>query len=152
MFNSYIGRMEWDRVIHLMMDMLPERAEEFNEKGKVNDMQSLLNLGRSGISGVLWSYTNKYVAQYLSYERFDEGDLVIKCADYSGKLAVHLSHSANRAAYGEDVYPVENVTNIQLSVAKRDEAALVLMEDYKNHCMQGMQFNHRFDEYYYWIE
>lgn len=131
---------EWDRILHLMIDRLPNNPEEVYDK--VTDMYSLLDLDiQQGRSGMQWT---SEVAPHFTYHRNEEGWQWMDCNFGWKHFAIHLSHHECAQAFKADHYPeIDDVdsdthglpNNWQEAVQRRSEAALKVMDDYKEHCM-----------------
>mmetsp|Transcript_24003 Transcript_24003/g.50604 ORF Transcript_24003/g.50604 Transcript_24003/m.50604 type:complete len:381 (+) Transcript_24003:141-1283(+) len=123
---------EWDRVIHLMMDSLPNEPKEDEF---ISDMNVFGRLGHSGIVEDLWTVKTLTIPRY-EYTIEDDGSLLVDCNAYANKLAVHLCHHSIHMAVAENVFPltlaVDNDTKEALR--RRAEAATVLMGDYNEQC------------------
>jgi len=116
---------EWDRVIHLMMDLLPNKRADDTV---ISDMYSLLEVSKSSSkNSIVWSYRVKTSINYTK----GSDSLSLDCSKYSKQLAIHFSHHLCKRAASAQVFPLANVT-IDEAVARRAEAALLLMDDYRN--------------------
>lgn len=124
---------EWDRILHLMIDLLPER----NHGQNISDMYSLLNLDiAKGRSGMKW--VNDVSPRFI-YKRNKEGHQWINCKDGWRNLAVHLSHHECALSIKEDRYPeIDSFpSSVRSAIERRSEAGLRLMSDYKDKCMDN---------------
>uniref|UniRef100_A0A7S3QJD5 Alpha 1,4-glycosyltransferase domain-containing protein n=1 Tax=Chaetoceros debilis TaxID=122233 RepID=A0A7S3QJD5_9STRA len=124
---------EWNRILDLMIDLLPER----NRGQNISDMYSLLNLDiEKGRSGMKWAHD---VSPRIIYKRNKEGHQWINCEDGWRYLAVHLSHQECALSIKEDRYPeIDSFpSNGRAAVERRSEAGLRLMSDYKDKCMDN---------------
>uniref|UniRef100_A0A7S3VDH2 Glycosyltransferase family 32 protein n=1 Tax=Chaetoceros debilis TaxID=122233 RepID=A0A7S3VDH2_9STRA len=131
---------EWDRILHIMIELLPNSPEEVYER--VTDMYSLLNIDiEQGRSGMQWT---SEVAPHFTYHRNEEGWQWMDCNFGWKHIAIHLSHHSCAEAFKTDHYPeiddVDSDThglpdNWQQAVQRRSEAALKVMDDYKEYCM-----------------
>jgi len=122
---------EYDRIIHLMIDMLPKKRG--NEV--ISDMMSLRRVGQQkGRSGMIWSGD---VSPQIIYKTNEEDHQWLDCKFGQTKLAVHLSHHECDMALKEGRYPeIEKMPkNLDQAVARRYDAALVLMTQYKHKCI-----------------
>uniref|UniRef100_A0A6S8TE51 Nucleotide-diphospho-sugar transferase domain-containing protein n=1 Tax=Chaetoceros debilis TaxID=122233 RepID=A0A6S8TE51_9STRA len=129
----HASRDEWDRVIHLMMDNLPETRHDVG--GLVTDMYTLQNVDSwHGRSDMKWSND---VGMFFLYDKDGEdGEVYTNCSKGAGKLAVHLSHMACETAWDSGLFPpVEDAEDKAGAVQKRANAAGQLMDDYRNHCV-----------------
>jgi hypothetical protein len=120
---------EYDRIIHLMIDILPDERYE-----TVSDMRSLLHLDQwRGRSGMKWSDD----VTHIIYKRNEEGWQWIDCELGKSKLAVHLSHRECDIGYKEGRYPeLEKMPkDMHEAIGRRYDAALQLMDDYKDKCI-----------------
>jgi len=123
---------EWDRIIHLMIGILPPK-QSGNEV--ISDMISLKHLGQwKGRAGMEWTGD---VQTHIFYERNEEGDLRLNCKVGKAKLAVHLSHHECDIAFREGRYPeIEKMPKESWeAVERRSDAALKLMTHYKDKCI-----------------
>jgi len=123
-----------------MIELLPNSPEEVYER--VTDMYSLLNIDiEQGRSGMQWT---SEVAPHFTYHRNEEGWQWMDCNFGWKHIAIHLSHHSCAEAFKTDHYPeiddVDSDThglpdNWQQAVQRRSEAALKVMDDYKEYCM-----------------
>jgi len=123
---------EWDRIIHLMIGILPPK-QSGNEV--ISDMISLKHLGQwKGRAGMEWTGD---VQTHIFYERNEEGDLRLNCKVGKAKLAVHLSHHECDIAFREGRYPeIEKMPkDVHQAIERRSDAALKLMTHYKDKCI-----------------
>jgi len=123
---------EYDRIIHLMIDMLPKKRGK-NEV--ISDMMSLLRIDKQkGRSGMEWSGD---VSPHIIYKTNEEDHQWLDCKFGQTKLAVHLSHHECDMALKEGRYPeIEKMPkNLDQAIARRYDAALELMTHYKHKCI-----------------
>jgi len=122
---------EYDRIIHLMIEMLPPKRTPWEV---ISDMRSLLHLDQwRGRSGMKWSDD----VSGIIYERNEEGYQWINCKVGQSKLAVHLSHHECDRAIREGRYPeIEKMPKyVHEALERRSDAALKLMTHYKDKCI-----------------
>jgi len=123
---------EYDRIIHLMIDVLPPKQ---SGNKVISDMKSLQHLDQlRGRSEMIWSGD---VQTNMFYERNEEGDLRLDCKVGKAKLAVHLSHHECDIAFREGRYPeIEKMPKESWeAVERRSDAALKLMTHYEDKCI-----------------
>jgi len=123
---------EYDRIIHLMIDMLPKKRGK-NEV--ISDMFSFLHIDQwRGRSGMIWSDD---VSPHIIYKTNEEDHQWLDCKFGQTKLAVHLSHHECDMALKEGRYPeIEKMPkNLDQAIARRYDAALELMTHYKHKCL-----------------
>ena len=128
----HASREEWDRVLHLMIDMLPERINRF-----ASDMNLLLQvrdeLGDDE-SGIKWQ---SMIENTFPYVKKSNGDLAVDCPRCRGELAVHLSHKGVMVAVRNDLYPeIDRKLGV---INGRGTAAQVFMEEYNEQCQDGQK-------------
>lgn len=128
----HASREEWDRLIHLMTDALPEKNH-----GDISDMNSFkaISYWVSGIKGY------DHVLRRLPYTKNDEGEAVINCVQTQGfhYKAVHLSHFGITESFKMGHYPKltdsdVKVDNISKALELRGDVAIQLMEDIHEQC------------------
>jgi len=123
---------EYDRITHLMIDMLPAKKEG---NTLYSDMLSLKHIDQwRGRSGMIFSAD---VSKEFIYKRNEEGWQWIDCELGKSKLAVHLSHRECDIGYKEGRYPElkKMPKNMHEAIGRRYDAALQLMDDYKDKCI-----------------
>ncbi len=129
----HASRAEWDRVIHLMIDVLPEERGTF-----VTDMLTLQNvdfeLGRSKME---WTLD---VASNFLYSLDENNERYLDCGKGERKLAVHLSHFGCSEAWKDGFYPLtDGIENAEGAVESRADAAAYMMNDYKDGCILSVE-------------
>ena len=119
------SRSEWDRVLHLLIDSLPEGVD-----ATASDMISLLKVRETlgDETGIIWK---DEVQTGFPFQKDSNGEVVIDCLK-SKKLAVHLSHNACKEAYWGGFYPDVNMKYGM--VGARSEVAALIGQEYSNSC------------------
>lgn len=133
----HASRSEWDRVIHLMIDILPE------ERGShVTDMLTLQNVDYElGRSGMKWMYDvapNDIERNFL-YSLDENDEMFLNCEIGAGKLAVHLSHFGTAESWKYGLYPLDDIEDEKEAVEKRGDAAVKMMHDYRDGCIASTE-------------
>ena len=126
---------EWDRVLHLMIDVIPIRKNSL-----VTDMYMLDDVMRhygKEANMAVWARQ----ATGFPYEKNEDGELVVNCDKIvreESKVA-HLSHRDCDEAFEKyDIYPkLDGVENPNQAIERRAEAALIVMKDYREQCLEG---------------
>lgn len=125
----HASREYWNRVIHLMMEDLPNDNDGFR---LISDMLSLRDV--NGSEGMKMS---SEVLKHFPYKRNDEGEMQLECAE-DELLAVHLSPFECSEAYKQERYPLidEDIKDGGDAVLRRADAATKLIDDYNDHCLE----------------
>ncbi len=119
---------DWNRVIHLMIDDLPENNDGYL---LISDMLTLRDIDHSeGMS------MSQEVLKHFPYKTNDEGDLELECAE-DQFLAVHLSPYECSEAFRHGRYPIiaDDIIDGSDAVLNRADAAAKLMSDYNDSCV-----------------
>jgi len=146
----YASRENWDRILHLMVSVLPDRQD-----ATATDMRSLLKVAQEfgDSAGMLWydqtvktfPYTKTKkddedagerlpYRRHVEYEDVDGERLVVDCNTCKGMKAVHLSHRGTMDAVQSGLYPA---IDRHLGVMNgRGEAGRIFMNDYREQCLQ----------------
>jgi len=123
----HASRGEWNRVIHLIMDVLPKHVD-----ANASDMVSLQKVRYTfgDESGIVW---RQLVVPTFAYKKMENGGIVVDCERCKGMKAVHLSHHGTMAAWKAGLYPdIDKKLGI---INGRGEAANVFMKDYREQCI-----------------
>ena len=129
-------RESWDKIIHMMMDIIPE--EHTSGTAIVTDMRLLMILHehhkKAEMNVTTWAYN---VAGGFPYyppnEEHDEP--VINCALAKMAFAAHLSHyDVKEAMRRRNNYPkIAGMKKLEYT-ERRGEAAIILMDDFREYC------------------
>jgi len=131
----YGSRDEWDRVILLMIELLPEKCN-----ARASDMLTFLKVRQEvkEEGGILWRHS---VVKTFPYKHGEEDDtLVVDCEQCQGKLIAHFSHKGSMDTYRNGVYP--KAVSDKLGVINgRGEAANLFMDDYRSQCESNANYD-----------
>lgn len=126
------SREEWDRVIRLMMDLLPDKMD-----ARASDMKMFQKL--QGIQakdpttsniGIIWRFR---IVTAFPFKHDEDGALVTDCEHCKGKLAAHLSHKGTMDTFMNGLYPKEVSETVGV-INGRGNAAKIFIDDYKSRC------------------
>ena len=125
----HASREEWDRILHLMLDSLPE------DHGRTaTDMQSLIKIGKDiGVeeAGMIWK---DETYRTFGYRRNENDELEVKCDELVGMKVAHLSHRGTTDAWKQKTYP--EIDRELGPMNGRGEAARVFVNDYNAQCLR----------------
>lgn len=123
----HASRVEWDRVLHLMVSAIPEGSHP-----SASDMITLLKVIESvEDTDIVW---RQNVLRSFPYIKTDEGKVIFDCQKVKNMKAVHLSHKASMTAHLEGFYP--DITMKRGIIGGRVQVALRVMKDYEEQCKQ----------------
>ena len=134
----YGSRDEWDRVINLMIGVLPP---ENTSDPSATDMMTFLKV-RNEVENegdvvfhhsvvTSFPYKNEFSSIFRSEE--EDAPREVDCENCQGKLIIHLSHAGVRDAFAHKKYP-KAVREEHGVMNGRGEAARVILDDYKSQC------------------
>lgn len=124
---------EWDRIIHLMIDVIPETMEPDK---KVTDMFMLQDVDKKlGRSQMIWT-KDVFEPKFL-YSADENGVLAYDCNDLNSTLAIHLSHHTVYDAFENNLFPksIEGVNSVEDAAWNRAELAALLTDRKKVDCI-----------------
>ncbi len=125
----HASREEWDRILHLMLDSLPE------DHGTTStDMQSLVKIGHEiGVeeAGMIWK---DETYRTFGYRRNQSNELEVDCDELKGMKIAHLSHKGTTDAYRSKLFP--EIERELGPMNGRGEAARIFMNDYNAQCLK----------------
>lgn len=134
----YGSRDEWDRVINLMIGVLPPEGTHYPSG---TDMLTFLKV-RNEVENegdvvfhhsvvTSFPYKNEFSSIFRSEK--EDAPREVDCENCQGKLIIHLSHAGVRDAFAHKKYP-KAVREEHGVMNGRGEAARVILDDYKIQC------------------
>ncbi len=122
------SRENWDRILHLMLDSLPE-----DHGTRSTDMQSLVKIGHDmGVeeAGMIWK---DETYRTFGYRRNENDELEVNCDELQGMKIAHLSHKGTTDAYRSKLFP--EIERELGPMNGRGVAAQIFMKDYNEQCL-----------------
>jgi len=136
----HASRAEWDRIIHLMMDLVPVTK---SSHGIISDMYSLMTVREKlGKQSDMMIWTNE-VEGGFPYTKNAEGWPWMKCKKLLRVKATHISHRATKDSFGWGNYPKleDPPKDDHEAVEKRGEAAAAFMKQFNEKCLNKSNVN-----------
>ncbi len=131
----------WERALHLMFQAIEEKkSDPENNSFIVTDMMTFMAAhDKYGNEDMMITFWKKQSSDYPYFIPENEDDpLEIDCEKANWAKVSHLSHRQTDLAYNKyHTFPrFQGLKNLGHALDRRGEAALVLMKDYRDNCLQ----------------
>jgi len=132
----HASRNEWDRVLHLMVNLMKEKPDRAR-----SDMLALqmIHSDTKQSGTMIWHLATidkfPYKTDSKSGEKIVNCNIIMKMS----LKALHLSHKGIESSWAEELFPMDRkeIPSYAMAVEKRGRAAAAFAKDYESECMMN---------------